>query len=97
MKTIEEIINGFNDYCHKNGGEEPDAVICSIRFYDDDEDLEVCIKLNCEYEDHEDDNFFFYCGHINDFLDLLSESSNCEDFYVREVYEFINSKEYFIR
>lgn len=96
MKTIEEIINGFNDYCHRHTGEEPDAVLCSIRFYDEDEDMEVCIKLNCEYEDHEDDNFFFYCGHVNDFLDLLSENSNCEDFYVREVYGFINSKEYFV-
>jgi hypothetical protein len=97
MRTIEEIINGFNDYCAKHEGKEPDAVVCAIRFYGDDEVLETFIKLNCEYEDHEDDNFIFYCDHINHFLDLLGEGSNCEDFYVREVYEFINSKEYFVR
>lgn len=95
MTTREEILNGFNAYLAKHNGKEPDALLCSIRFYDDDEDVEVCIKLKCEYEDHDDDNFFFYCGHINDFLYLLGESSNCEDFYVRKVYEFINSKEYF--
>jgi hypothetical protein len=96
MRTIEEIINGFNAYCAKHDGQEPDAVICAIRFYDDEEDTETFVKLNCECEEEYDENFIFYCDHINDFLDLLGEGSNCEDFYVREVYEFINSKEYFI-
>lgn len=96
MKTIEETINGFNHYCAKHEGREPDAVICSVRFYGDNEDVETFIKLNCEYEEREDVNFIFFCDHISHFLALLGEGSNCEDFYVREVYEFINSKEYFV-
>lgn len=96
MKTIEEIINGFNDYCAKHEGKEPDAVMCSVRFYDDDEDMEVCVKLNCEVENPFDDKFFFYCKNINDLLSIFREDSNNEDFYVRVVYEFINSKEYFV-
>ena len=96
MKTREEIINGFNAYCTKHEGREPDAVICSVRFYDEEEDVEVFVKLNCEVEDPWDETFFFYCKHINGLFSVFGEDSNYEDFYIREVYEFINTKEYFV-
>ena len=95
MKTRREILNGFNAYLAKYNGKEPDAAICSIVFYGAEGDTEVIVKLNCEVEDPFDDKFFFYCKHIEGLFSILGEDSDYEDFYVKEVYEFIDSKEYF--
>lgn len=94
MKTIRDLINGLNTYLAEHNGKEPDAVICSVKFYDDEEDMEVLIKLNCEVENPFDYDFFFYCKHLNGLFSILGEDSNLEDFYVNRVYEFVDSKEY---
>lgn len=95
MKLRERIIEAHTEYKIKHGV-EPDAVICEIKFKDDGSEIETIIKLNCESDERTDESIFFYCDHIQELFLLMDEDNN-EDFYITEVYEFINTKEYFTR
>lgn len=89
MKGIKEITEKYQEYID-GCGNEPNAVICSVKFYDDEQEFETTLKLDCEYNDELDEEIFFYCDHFGGFLSLVGEESKNEDFYVKEVYEFIN-------
>lgn len=93
MRTIEEIMNGFKDYCLSHDGKEPNAIECSVCFYDDGSEIETIVKLNCGFEEKYDDEIFFYCDHFGELISLVGKNSRCEDFYINEVHDFINLKE----
>ncbi len=96
MKLRERIIEARTEYKIKHGG-EPDAVICGVKFKDNGSEIETIIKLNCESDERTDESIFFYCDHIHELFSLMNKDDNGEDFYITEVYEFINTKEYFTR
>lgn len=93
MKLRERIIEAHTEYKIKHG-EESDAVICAVKFKDDGSEIEAIIKLNCESDERTDESIFFYCDHIQELFSLMNKGNNGEDFYITEVYEFINTKEY---
>ena len=93
MKLRERIIEAHTEHKVKHGA-EPDAVICGVKFKDDGSEIEAIIKLNCASDERMDDKIFFYCSHLIELLSLMDNDSNGEDFYITEVYEFINTKEY---
>ena len=78
----------FNQYCEQ-WHKEPNAVRCLIEYREDGMELETILKLDCECDERIDDYIFFYCKHLSELLDLIGKESLSEDFFVKDVYEFL--------
>ena len=68
---------------------EPKYARCCIQWHDDFGCANVTIALTPHEPrliDEEDEQIFFYCNGLEDFLHLFNEHS--EDFTVREIYKF---------
>ena len=74
----------FDGFVSENG-HQPKYADCAARYLDDSGSIDVIIKLLDDL-DAKDDRIFFYCGGINDFINLCDEGH--EDFVVTDIHGF---------
>lgn len=76
----------YDEYIRKNG-RSPLYVEAQIQWKDDKSLAEVLFKLNDEYDEKDDEEVFFSCHGIQDFMGML-EDERGEDFIVTYVFGF---------
>lgn len=59
---------------------------CEIVWHDDESASIETIKLDCEVDESEDDDIFFYVGNTDEFKNLM-EWENGEDFTINDILE----------
>lgn len=95
MKNIERDFLNHAYNLNKNGV-YPTYVDCLIRFKDDGNTCEVTIKLNNECIDDEDDDIFFYCNGVNDFVSLLANIDELDNYDNQEEDNYQDGVEDFV-
>jgi hypothetical protein len=76
----------YNEYIKKNG-RSPLYVEAQIQWKDDKNTAEVLFKLNDEYDEKDDEEVFFSCHGIEDFMSTLEDECG-EDFIITDVFGF---------
>lgn len=71
--------NAYSEFMSKHG-HEPSYALCEIRYKDDLTTSEEIISFK-GYNEIDDNNVFFYCYDIEEFIELMSED-NSEDFII---------------
>lgn len=85
--TAQEAKQKYEQYMNDPRNSEPEFVRCCIQWHDDFGCANVTIALfPYDIDVKDDDDIFFYCNGLEDFLRLFSETG--EDFTIREIYKF---------
>lgn len=84
--ALEATINSmYTKYCTENG-HEPHFADCAIKWKDTQETVEVRIFLSSGVYDEIDDEIFYYCDGLHDFIALVG--SGVEDFIIVQCFYF---------
>lgn len=84
--ALEATINSmYTKYCTENGY-EPHFADCAIKWKDTQETVEVRIFLSSGVYDEIDDEIFYYCDGLHDFIALVG--SGVEDFTIVQCFYF---------
>ena len=75
----------YTQYCTENG-HEPHFAECAIKWKDTQETVEVRIFLSSDVYDEIDDEIFYYCDGLQDFISLVGPGM--EDFTLVQCFEF---------
>lgn len=85
-KLIAKIHDEFEEY-ESTTGITPKYVSCCIKFHDEENGLDVIIKMSSD-KDKQDDKIFYYCDGLDDLVRLCKDDT--EDFDIIEIYDFMN-------